>query len=47
MLFDLRGRGRRRAVRVIYMGLALLFGVGFVGFGVGGRRRRRRAPQRR
>lgn len=35
MLFDLRGRGRRRSVRVIYMGLALLFGVGFIGFGVG------------
>jgi hypothetical protein len=36
MLFDLRGRGRRRIVRVIYTGLALLFGVGLVGFGVGG-----------
>jgi hypothetical protein len=36
MLFDLRGRGRRRIVRVIYVGLALLFGVGLVGFGVGG-----------
>ncbi len=36
MLFDLRGRGRRRAVRVIYMGLALLFGSGLVLFGVGG-----------
>jgi hypothetical protein len=35
MLFDLRGRGRRRSVRIIYMGLALLFAVGFVGFGVG------------
>ncbi len=35
MLFDLRGRGRRRVVKVIYVGLALLFGVGFVGFGVG------------
>jgi hypothetical protein len=35
MLFDLRGRGRRRAVKVIYVGLALLFGVGFIGFGVG------------
>jgi hypothetical protein len=35
MLFDLRGRGRRRVVRVIYIGLALLMGVGFVGFGVG------------
>jgi hypothetical protein len=36
MLFDLRGRHRRRAVRLIYVGLALLMGVGFVGFGVGG-----------
>jgi hypothetical protein len=36
MLFDLRGKGRRRAVRVIYIGLALLMGVGLVGFGIGG-----------
>jgi hypothetical protein len=36
MLFDLRGRGRRRTVRVVYSGLALLFLLGFVGFGVGG-----------
>jgi hypothetical protein len=36
MLFDLRGRGRRRTVRVIYVGLALLMGVGLIGFGVGG-----------
>lgn len=36
MLFDLRGRGRRSTVRVIYIGLALLIGVGLVGFGVGG-----------
>jgi hypothetical protein len=36
MLFDLRGRGRRRTVRVIYIGLALLFGSGLVLFGVGG-----------
>ncbi len=36
MLFDLRGRGRRRTVQVIYVGLALLIGVGLVGFGVGG-----------
>jgi hypothetical protein len=35
MLFDLRGRGRRRTVQVIYIGLALLFLVGFVGLGVG------------
>jgi hypothetical protein len=36
MLFDLRGRGRRTTVRVIYIGLAVLIGVGLVGFGVGG-----------
>lgn len=36
MLFDLRGRGRQRTVRVIYLSLALLMGVGLVGFGVGG-----------
>jgi ribosomal protein L33 len=36
MLFDLRGRGRRRTVRVIYTGLALLMGVGLVAFGIGG-----------
>jgi hypothetical protein len=36
MLFDLRGRGRRRTVRVVYTGLALLIGVGLVGFGIGG-----------
>jgi hypothetical protein len=35
MLFDLRGRGRRRTVQVIYVGLAVLFAVGFVGLGVG------------
>lgn len=35
MLFDLRGRGRRRTVRVVYSGLALLFLVGFVFLGVG------------
>src|SRR3977135_2168160 len=36
MLFDLRGRGRRRTVRVVYISLALLMGVGLVGFGIGG-----------
>jgi hypothetical protein len=36
MLFDLRGRGRRRTVQVIYLGLALLMGIGLVGFGIGG-----------
>ena len=36
MLFDLRGRGRRRTVQVIYVGLAIIFLLGFVGLGVGG-----------
>src|SRR5271155_412439 len=36
MLFDLRGRGRRRTVQGIYLGLAILLGVGLVGFGIGG-----------
>jgi hypothetical protein len=36
MLFDLRARGRRRTVQVVYLGLAILFGLGFIGFGVGG-----------
>ena len=36
MLFDLRGRGRRRTVQIIYVGLALIFLLGFVGLGVGG-----------
>jgi hypothetical protein len=36
MLFDLRGRHRRRMVKIIYIGLALLMGVGLVGFGIGG-----------
>jgi hypothetical protein len=36
MLFDLRGRGRRRTVQLIYVGLALLMGVGLIGFGIGG-----------
>jgi hypothetical protein len=35
MLFDLRGRHRKRAVKFLYIGLALLIGVGLVGFGVG------------
>jgi hypothetical protein len=35
MLFDLRGRGRRRTVQAIYLGLALLIGGGLVGFGMG------------
>jgi hypothetical protein len=36
MLFDLRGRGRRRAVQVIYVSLAILMGGGLVLFGIGG-----------
>ena len=35
MLFDLRGRGRRRSVQVIYLSLALLMGGGLVLFGIG------------
>jgi predicted Zn-dependent protease len=35
MLFDLRGRGRRRTVQAIYLGLAILIGGGLVLFGVG------------
>ena len=36
MLFDLRGRGRRRTIQVIYLSLALLMGGGLVLFGIGG-----------
>lgn len=36
MLFDLRARGRRRTVQVIYAVLAILMGGGLVFFGVGG-----------
>ncbi len=36
MLFDLRGRGRRRTVQVIYLSLAILMGGGLVLFGIGG-----------
>jgi hypothetical protein len=35
MLFDLRGRGRRRTVQAVYLGLAVLMGGGLVLFGVG------------
>jgi hypothetical protein len=35
MLFDLRSRGRRTTVRVVYGGLAALFLLAFVGLGVG------------
>jgi hypothetical protein len=34
MLFDLKGR-RKRLVQVTYVGLAVLFGAGLIGFGVG------------
>jgi len=36
MLFDLRGAGRRRTVRVLYVGLAVLIGGGLVFLGIGG-----------
>jgi cytochrome c-type biogenesis protein CcmH/NrfG len=36
MLFDLRARGRRRMIKVIYLGLAILMGGGLVLFGIGG-----------
>ncbi|MEI7624681.1 MAG: hypothetical protein WCK06_00900 [Actinomycetota bacterium] len=36
MLFDLRGRGRRRTVQVIYIGLAVLMVGGLLLFGIGG-----------
>src|ERR1043166_9646321 len=36
MLFDLRGRARRKTVQITYIGLALLMGGGLVLFGVGG-----------
>ena len=36
MLFDLRGRGRRRGIQVIYLTLAILMGGGLVLFGIGG-----------
>jgi hypothetical protein len=35
MLFDLRGRGRRRTVQIVYLGLAFVFLLGFLGLGVG------------
>lgn len=36
MLFDLRGRGRRRTIQGIYLALAILMGGGLVLFGIGG-----------
>jgi tetratricopeptide (TPR) repeat protein len=35
MLFELRGRGRRRTIQAIYLGLAIVLGGGLVLFGVG------------
>src|ERR1700750_3198473 len=35
MLFDPRSAGRRRTVKTVYLGLALLMFVGFVGFSIG------------
>ncbi len=36
MLFDLRGRGRRNVIKVVYITLAVLMGGGLVLFGIGG-----------
>ncbi len=36
MLFDLTSPGRKNIIRVVYGVLALLFLIGFVGFGIGG-----------
>src|SRR5918997_6495201 len=36
MLFDLRGSGRRRVVKIVYITLAFLMGGGLVLFGIGG-----------
>ena len=36
MLFDLRSGKRRRVVQIVFGGLALLFAISFVGFGIGG-----------
>lgn len=36
MLFDLRGAGRRRTVKAVYVTLAVLMGGGLVLFGIGG-----------
>ena len=36
MLFDLRGPGRRRTIKVVYVTLAFLMGGGLVLFGIGG-----------
>jgi hypothetical protein len=36
MLFDLRGSGRRRTIKIVYLTLAFLMGGGLVLFGIGG-----------
>ncbi|MEA2124560.1 MAG: hypothetical protein QOI80_1342 [Solirubrobacteraceae bacterium] len=36
MLFDLRGRGRKNTVKIVYIALAFLMGGGLVLFGIGG-----------
>ena len=36
MLFDVRGRHRKNAIKVIYVFLAILMGGGLVLFGIGG-----------
>jgi hypothetical protein len=36
MLFDLRGRGKRRTIQAIYLFLAILLGGGLIFFGIGG-----------
>jgi hypothetical protein len=36
VLFDLKSGKRRRVVQVVFGGLAVLFAVGFLGFGIGG-----------
>ena len=36
MLFDLSSPGRKNVVRVVFGFLALIFAIGFIGFGIGG-----------
>jgi hypothetical protein len=36
MLFDLRGSGRRRTIKIVYVTLAFLMGGGLILFGIGG-----------
>jgi hypothetical protein len=36
LLFDLRGRGKRRTIQAIYLFLAILLGGGLIFFGIGG-----------